>query len=52
MSEILECFKNEAKSRRKSADDKFYFTEVADTEQLIRLIHSIPSPKAELFCQN
>lgn len=33
----------------KSADDKFYKTDVADTEQLFRLIQSIPSPKAEPF---
>ena len=29
-----------------SADGKFYKTDVADTEQLFRLIQSIPSPKA------
>lgn len=32
-----------------SADGKFYKTDVADTEQLLRLIQSIPSPKAEPF---
>ena len=32
-----------------SADGKFYLTDVADTEQLLRLIQSIPSPKAEPF---
>lgn len=32
-----------------SADGKFYNTDVADTEQLFRLIQSIPSPKAEPF---
>jgi hypothetical protein len=32
-----------------SADGKFYLTDVADTEQLFRLIQSIPSPKAEPF---
>lgn len=30
-----------------SADGKKYFTDVADTEILLRLIQSIPSPKAE-----
>ncbi len=30
-------------------DGKNYMTDVADTEQLFRLIQSIPSPKAELF---
>jgi len=33
----------------KSADGKAYSTDVADTEQLFRLIQSIPSPKAEPF---
>lgn len=32
-----------------SADGKNYKTDVADTEQLFRLIQSIPSPKAEPF---
>ncbi len=32
-------------------DGKFYSTDVADTEQLFRLIQSIPSPKAEPFKQ-
>ena len=32
-------------------DGKFYLTDVADTEQLFRLIQSIPSPKAEPFKQ-
>ena len=35
--------------KMKSADGKFYNTDVADTEQLFRLIQSIPSPKAEPF---
>ena len=35
--------------RMQSADGKFYKTDVADTEQLFRLIQSIPSPKAEPF---
>lgn len=30
-----------------SADGKRYNTDVADTEQLLRIIQSIPSPKAE-----
>lgn len=30
-----------------AADGKAYLTDVADTEQLLRLIQSIPSPKAE-----
>ena len=32
-----------------SEDGKSYLTDVADTEQLLRLIQSIPSPKAEPF---
>jgi len=32
-----------------SSDGKFYLTDVADTEQLFRLIQSVPSPKAEPF---
>ena len=31
----------------KSSDGKSYKTDVADTEQLFRIIQSIPSPKAE-----
>lgn len=33
----------------KSQDGKKYFTDVADTETILRLIQSIPSPKAEPF---
>jgi len=33
----------------KSSDGKFYKTDVADTETLLRLIQSIPSKKAEPF---
>ena len=35
----------------KAADGKMRLTDVADTEQLFRLIQSIPSPKAEPFKQ-
>ncbi|MGH2553531.1 MAG: BRO-N domain-containing protein [Chitinophagaceae bacterium] len=37
--------------KMESSDGKFYKTDVADTEQLFRLIQSIPSPKAEPFKQ-
>ena len=37
--------------KMQSTDGKKYFTDVADTEQLFRLIQSIPSPKAEPFKQ-
>lgn len=35
--------------KMQSADGKYYKTDVADTEQLLRLIQSIPSPNAEPF---
>lgn len=35
--------------KMQSSDGKFYNTDVADTEQLFRLIQSVPSPKAEPF---
>lgn len=35
--------------KMQSSDGKFYRTDVADTEQLFRLIQSIPSQKAEPF---
>lgn len=33
--------------KMKSTDGKFYATDVADQEQLFRLVQSIPSPKVE-----
>lgn len=35
--------------KMQSSDGKYYLTDVADTEQLFRLIQSVPSPKAEPF---
>ena len=35
--------------KMKSSDGKRYNTDVADTEQLLRIIQAIPSPKAEPF---
>jgi hypothetical protein len=35
--------------KMQAADGKYYKTDVADSEQLFRLIQSIPSPKAEPF---
>ena len=35
--------------KMESSDGKFYKTDVVDTEQLLRLIQSVPSPKAEPF---
>ena len=55
----MECLKNVPKKeysrlttncsqlKMPSSDGKYYKTDVADTEQLFRLIQSIPSPKAE-----
>ena len=43
MSEKIGQLKMEA------PDGKMRMTDVADTEQLLRLIQSIPSPKAEPF---
>ena len=37
--------------KMQSTDGKFYQTDVADTAQILRLIQSIPSPKAEPFKQ-
>ena len=37
--------------RMRAADGKMRMTDVADTEQLLRLIQSVPSPKAEPFKQ-
>ena len=37
--------------KMESPDGKFYATDVADAEQLLRLIQSIPSPQAEPFKQ-
>lgn len=37
--------------KMKAADGKMRLTDVADTEQLFRIIQSIPSPKAEPFKQ-
>ena len=35
--------------KMRSSDGKRYATDVADTEQLLRIVQSIPSPKAEPF---
>ena len=35
--------------KMQSSDGKFYNTDVADTEQILRLIQSVPSKKAEPF---
>ena len=48
-AEGSELATNCSQLKMESADGKFYKTDVADTEQLFRLIQSIPSPKAEPF---
>ena len=34
----------------KAKDGKFYKTDVLDTKGIFRLIESVPSPQAEVFC--
>jgi len=46
-SEGSELATNCSQLKMLSVDGKYYKTDVADTEQLFRLIQSIPSPKAE-----
>ena len=40
---------NVGQLKMKSSDGKFYTTDVLDTENILRLIQSVPSPKAEPF---
>ncbi len=44
-----ELSQNMGQLKMQAADGKMRMTDVADTEQLLRLIQSIPSPKAEPF---
>lgn len=44
-----ELSQNLGQLKMQSSDGKFYTTDVANSEQLLRLIQSIPSPKAEPF---
>ncbi len=48
-AEGSELSHNLGQLKLQAEDGKFYKTDVADTEQLFRLIQSIPSPKAEPF---
>ncbi len=50
-AEGSELSQNMGQLKMASEDGKLYLTEVADTEQLFRLIQSIPSPQAEPFKQ-
>jgi len=44
-----QLYENIVQLKMQSADGKYYKTDVADTEQLFRMIQSISSPKAEPF---
>ncbi len=50
-NERSELATNSSQLKMESADGKRYLTDVADTEQLLRLVQSISSPKAEPFKQ-
>lgn len=45
----VELYEKIVQLKMLSADGKRYKTDVADTEQLLRIIQSVPSPKAEPF---
>ena len=47
--EESEVATNCSRLKMQATDGKMRMTDVADTEQLLRLIQSIPSPKAEPF---
>ncbi|MCD4681663.1 MAG: hypothetical protein K8R86_00155 [Bacteroidales bacterium] len=51
IAEGSELSHNLGRLKMLSADGKMRFTDVADTEQLLRLIQSVPSKKAEPFKQ-
>jgi len=48
-AEGSELATNCSQLKMKASDGKMRLTDVADTEQLLRLIQSIPSPQAEPF---
>ena len=48
-NEGSEMATNCSQLKLKATDGKYYLTDVADAEQLLRLIQSVPSPKAEPF---
>ena len=50
-AEVNQTVKNCHGLKMRAADGKMRMTDVADTEQLLRLIQSVPSPKAEPFKQ-
>ncbi|MBQ8017365.1 MAG: Bro-N domain-containing protein [Methanobrevibacter sp.] len=46
-----QLYENIVQLKMKSADNKFYKTDAATTKQLLRIVQSVPSPKAEPFKQ-
>ncbi len=48
-AEGSELYEKIVRLKMTAADGKMRLTDVADTEQLLRIIQSIPSPKAEPF---
>jgi len=48
-AEGSQLYENIVQLKMQSADGKFYKTDVANTKGILRLIQSIPSPKAEPF---
>ena len=46
-----QLYENIVQLKMKSTDDKFYKTDDANTKQLLRIVQSVPSPKAEPFKQ-
>jgi len=48
-AEGSQLYENIVQLKMQSSDGKYYSTDAASTEQLLRLIQSIPSPKAEPF---
>src|SRR3989338_8691998 len=47
--EGFELYEKIVQLKLPSSDDKFYETDCANTETLLRIVQSIPSPKAEPF---
>lgn len=45
----VQLYENIVQLKMKSSDGKSYKTDAADTAQLLRIIQSIPSPRAEPF---
>ena len=48
-SEGSEVYEKIVQLKMEASDGKFYFTDAADTEIMLRIIQSIPSPNAEPF---